>query len=168
MICEDDENVSEPEMVTHEDVQPDKKDVAPEVTSQNVAATPEVTSSNVAPAAKEIVTPKPETSQTEKLAEDLSQARLSDKKEDEVKVVKRNDVVTPSSVVTPPNVVSPTSKTSTDEDDDRPQPPDDDSVPDEDSSVSISFSWLKMYFSYFRKKWNFYFSSYKTLEKVTI
>jgi hypothetical protein len=144
MICEDDENVSEPEMVSHEDVQPDKKDVAPEVTSQK-AATSETTPQNVTPAAaSETASPKPE---TEKLAEDLSQARLSDKKEEEeeVKVVKRNDVVTPASVAAPSNavtsppstVVSPTSKASTDDDDDRPQPPDDDSVPDEDSLVKI-------------------------------
>jgi len=144
MICEDDENVSEPEMVSHEDVQPDKKDVAPEVTSQK-AATPETPPQNVTPAAaSETASQKPE---TEKLAEDLAQARLSDKKEEEeeVKVVKRNDVVTPASVAAPSNVVtsppstvvSPTSKASTDDDDDRPQPPDDDSVPDEDSLVKI-------------------------------
>lgn len=74
MICEDDENNSEPEMVSHEDVQPDP------VSSHKSVTEPEVATS-------------------EKLAEDLSKARLHDDEVKVEKVVKRNEVA--------PNVVSP-------------------------------------------------------------
>ena len=118
MICEDDDNTSEPEMVSHEDVQPEVTShvAQPEVTSSKHVAQPEVTSSKHV--AQPEVTPQQKTEMTsEKLAEDLSsKARLTDEDEEkEEKGVKRNEVATPQKqkekVVTrvphPPTVTSP-------------------------------------------------------------
>ena len=105
MICEDDDNTSEPEMVSHEDVQPEVTShvAQPEVSSSKHVAQPEVT-----PQQKTEMTP-------ENLAEDLSsKARLTDEEEEkEEKAVKRNEVATPQKekvvapVPHPPTVTSP-------------------------------------------------------------
>jgi hypothetical protein len=92
MICEDDENNSEPEMVSHEDVQPEP------VTSQKNVVTPQAAASHKSVTEPEVTSPEVVTS--EKLAEDMSKARLHDDEVKVEKVVKRNEVVTP-------NVVSP-------------------------------------------------------------
>ena len=116
MICEDDDNTSEPEMVSHEDVQPEVTShvAQPEVTSSKHVAQPEVTSSKHV--AQPEVTPQQKTEMTpENLAEDLSsKARLTDEEEEkEEKAVKRNEVATPQKekvvapVPHPPTVTSP-------------------------------------------------------------
>ena len=100
MICEDDENNSEPEMVSHEDVQPDP------VTSQKTVVAPQAVASHKTvtepeAASQEVVT-------LEKLADDMSKARLHDEEVKVEKVVKRNEVVAPNVVSpAPPIVTSP-------------------------------------------------------------
>ena len=128
MICEDDENNSEPEMVTHEDVKPEV------VTSPK----PERVSPKL-----EVAAPK-----ADNLSNDLSKVSLTEKND----VAKRNDAVaavgvTAAAVVAGATVsvaaaavvTSPKRSASPNvaDDDDRPKPPDDDSVPDEDSLVSF-------------------------------
>jgi hypothetical protein len=111
MVCEDDENNSEPEMVSHEDVQP-------EVAAQKPEAVP---------------------AKPERLADDLSKVRLADTPEKADKktaeAAASGDAAVATSGVTSPKP-SHASAEAADDDDDRPQPPDDDSVPDEDSLVT--------------------------------
>ena len=146
MLCEDDENNSEPEIVTHDDVRPEESpEREPDVTSRQSAAL-EAKADSLA----------------DSLADDLSKAALAGKGDGE-KVAKRNDVAgavgavvaagaavgvvaaagaAVATVSSPKSNRAPSPNVAADDDDDRPQPPDDDSVPDEDSLV-IFLIWRR-------------------------
>ena len=144
MLCEDDENNSEPEIVTHDDVRPEESpEREPDVTSRQSAALE---------------------AKADSLADDLSKAALAGKGDGE-KVAKRNDVAgavgavvaagaavgvvaaagaAVATVSSPKSNRAPSPNVAADDDDDRPQPPDDDSVPDEDSLVIFLNSELAL------------------------